>query len=121
MRQSGWGSRRSARLRSTARSNVFSMRYGGHRYRLLLCSLAGLWGGPGLLAQDAPPASGGVFRWSWELSAVDPAAAAECGRLTELKNLCIPEVKVECQIVGGETPEEAALSLVNVLRSDKVI
>jgi electron transfer flavoprotein beta subunit len=59
--------------------------------------------------------------WSLQDIGVDPVVAAESGRLTELKNLCIPEVKVECQIVGGETPEEAALSLVNVLRSDKVI
>jgi electron transfer flavoprotein beta subunit len=59
--------------------------------------------------------------WSLQDIGVDPAAMSECGRLTELRNLCIPETKVECQIVGGETPEEAALSLVNVLRSDKVI
>ncbi|HBB18130.1 MAG TPA: electron transfer flavoprotein subunit beta [Syntrophus sp. (in: bacteria)] len=59
--------------------------------------------------------------WSLQDIGVDPAAAVECGRLAELKNLRIPEVKVECQIVGGETPEEAALSLVNLLRSDKII
>ena len=59
--------------------------------------------------------------WSLQDIGVDPATVAECGRLTELKNLCIPEVKIECQLVGGETPEEAALSLVNVLRADKVI
>jgi electron transfer flavoprotein beta subunit len=59
--------------------------------------------------------------WSLQDIGVDLTTLAECSRLTELKNLCIPEVKVECQIVGGETPEEAAVSLVNVLRSDKVI
>jgi electron transfer flavoprotein beta subunit len=59
--------------------------------------------------------------WSLKDIGIDPPGVAECGGLTELKNLCIPEVKVECQIVGGETPEEAALSLVSVLRSDKVI
>jgi electron transfer flavoprotein beta subunit len=59
--------------------------------------------------------------WSIQDIGVDTAALAEHSSLTELKNLCIPEIKVECQIVGGETPEEAALNLVNALRSKKII
>ena len=59
--------------------------------------------------------------WSIEDIGVDPVVLAERSKLTELNNLCIPEVSVECQIVEGETPEEAALSLVNVLRSQKII
>lgn len=59
--------------------------------------------------------------WSLQDIGVHPAALAESSKLTELKNVCIPEVKVECQIVEGETPEEAALSLVEILRSKKII
>lgn len=59
--------------------------------------------------------------WSIEDIGVDPAVLAERGSLTELKSLCIPEVSVECEIVEAETPEEAALSLVNLLRSKKII
>ncbi|MFH1524630.1 MAG: electron transfer flavoprotein subunit beta/FixA family protein [Chloroflexota bacterium] len=59
--------------------------------------------------------------WSIEDIGADPVVLAERSKLTELKNLCIPEVNVECQIVEGETPEDAALSLVNVLRSQKII
>jgi electron transfer flavoprotein beta subunit len=59
--------------------------------------------------------------WSLQDVGADPAVLAKSSKLTELKNVCIPEVKVECQIVEGETPEEAALSLVEVLRSKKII
>lgn len=60
---------------------------------------------------------------TWSLSdiGVDPLILAEHSNPMELKKLYIPEVQVECQIVGGETPEDAALSLVGLLRSKKII
>jgi electron transfer flavoprotein beta subunit len=51
----------------------------------------------------------------------DPAALKELSSLTQMRNLCIPEVKVECQVVGGETPEEAALNLFKALRDSKIL
>lgn len=60
---------------------------------------------------------------TWKLADIgaDPEAIKELCGLTQMKNLCIPEIKVECQIVGGETPEEAALNLVKTLRASKII
>jgi electron transfer flavoprotein beta subunit len=59
--------------------------------------------------------------WKMQDVGIDPAALAERSRLTQLKSLCIPEIKVECQIVGGETPKEAALNLMQTLRANKII
>ena len=59
--------------------------------------------------------------WKLEDIGADPAVLKDLRGLTQMKNLCIPEVKVECQIVGGETPEEAALNLVKTLRASKII
>ncbi len=60
---------------------------------------------------------------TWKLSdiGVDPAILQELQGLTQMKSLSIPEVKVECQVIGGETPEEAALNLVKALRAKKII
>jgi len=59
----------------------------------------------------------------WKLTdfGVEPTVLQELQGLTQLKNLCIPEVKVECQVIGGETPEEAALNLVKALRASKIL
>ncbi len=60
---------------------------------------------------------------AWKLAdiGVDAAVLQELQGLTRIKSLCIPEVKVECQVIGGETPEEAALNLVKALRASKII
>jgi len=59
--------------------------------------------------------------WTIQDLGIDPAALAERSRLTNLQSLCIPEIRVECQVVGGETPEEMALNLVQTLRANKII
>lgn len=59
--------------------------------------------------------------WKVQDIGVDEAALAERSTLMELKNLVIPEIKVECQILGGETPEDAALNLIKALRANKII
>ena len=59
--------------------------------------------------------------WTIQDLGIDPAALAERSRLTNLQSLCIPEIRVECQIVGGETPEEMAQNLVETLRANKII
>ncbi len=59
--------------------------------------------------------------WTIQDVGSDPATLVELSKQTELKSLYIPEVKVECQMVTGETPEEAALKLIQTLRAHKII
>lgn len=59
--------------------------------------------------------------WTIQDVGVNSTTLAEYSSLTQLKNLVIPEIKVECQMVGGETPEEAALNLVKVLKANKIM
>jgi electron transfer flavoprotein beta subunit len=59
--------------------------------------------------------------WTIQEIGADEAVLAELGALIQLKAVAIPEVNVDCQMVSGENPEEAAFNLINILRSSKLI
>ena len=59
--------------------------------------------------------------WKPEDIGADPTLLNELRGLTQMKSVCIPEIKVECQIAGGETPEEAAFNLIKALKTNKII
>jgi electron transfer flavoprotein beta subunit len=52
---------------------------------------------------------------------VDPAQIGAAGRHTKLVKLYQPVSEVKCQIIEGESPEEAAVSLALKLREDKIL
>ena len=57
--------------------------------------------------------------WSAQDIGVDLDAVGT-GLRTRMVKLFTPEIKGECQIITGETPEEAAMNLLKVLRENKV-
>ncbi len=52
---------------------------------------------------------------------VDPAQIGAAGRHTRLLKLYQPVSEVKCQIIEGESPEEAAVNLALKLREDKIL
>jgi electron transfer flavoprotein beta subunit len=52
---------------------------------------------------------------------VDPAKLGAAGRRTRLSRLFQPVRETKCEIVGGDTPEEAAVKLALVLREAKAL
>ncbi|HEX74258.1 MAG TPA: electron transfer flavoprotein subunit beta/FixA family protein [Dehalococcoidia bacterium] len=52
---------------------------------------------------------------------VDPAQIGAAGRRTSLVKLFQPLSEVKCQIIEGESPEEAAVNLALKLREDKIL
>ncbi len=58
--------------------------------------------------------------WSRQEIGIDPSLF-EGLRSPHLESLYIPEIKGDCQIITGETPEEMAANLVTALRVNKII
>ncbi len=52
---------------------------------------------------------------------VDPAKIGAAGRRTRLSKLFQPVKETKCEIVGGDTPEEAAVKLALILREAKAL
>jgi electron transfer flavoprotein beta subunit len=52
---------------------------------------------------------------------MDPAEAGKLGRRVKLLKLFQPVREDRCEIIGGETLEEAAINLAQKLRNEKVI
>ncbi|MFC2063191.1 electron transfer flavoprotein subunit beta/FixA family protein [Chloroflexota bacterium] len=62
-----------------------------------------------------------VVTWKPADIGVDAAQAGAAGRRNRLVKLFQPAHEVECEVVGGETPEEAAVNLALKLREAKVL
>jgi len=52
---------------------------------------------------------------------IEPSAIGSAGRQTQMVNLYQPVREGECQIISGDSPEEAAESLALKLREDKLV
>ncbi len=58
--------------------------------------------------------------WSGQEIEIEPSVL-EALHSPRLESLCIPEIKGNCQMMTGETPEEMAANLVTALRVNKIM
>ncbi len=62
-----------------------------------------------------------VTTWKAEELGLDTSQVGEAGSAFELTKLFIPKHEGKCEIIEGESPEEAAESLALRLRNEKII